>query len=111
MGRSRGGLTTKITRSSDAGGRPIRLKLTEGQAHDGMSARDMLDGLDAGMTLIADRAYGANWLREAMAERGVWANVRPLATRKSIFPSTDNATRWRDSSTSSKSLHQSKMSL
>jgi transposase len=86
MGRSRGGLTTKIHALVDAEGRPIRLKLTQGQAHDGLSARDMLDSLGAGTTLIADRAYDANWLREAMAERGVWANVKPLATRKAVFP-------------------------
>ena len=42
MGRSRGGLTTKIHALVDAGGLPILLKLTEGQAHDGRSAEDML---------------------------------------------------------------------
>jgi len=82
MGRSRGGLTTKIHALVDAEGRPIRLKLTGGQAHDGNSARDMLDGIGAGATLLADRAYDANWLRDTMAERGAWANVRPLAARK-----------------------------
>ena len=85
MGRSRGGLTTKIHALVDAEGRPIRLKLTEGQAHDGASARDMLDGLGLGATLIADRAYDANWLRDAMAEQGAWANVRALSTRKESF--------------------------
>mgnify|MGYP006208386507 CR=1 FL=1 len=34
MGRSRGGLTTKIHALVDANGLPILLKLTEGQAHD-----------------------------------------------------------------------------
>ena len=86
MGRSRGGLTTKIHAPVDAEGRPIRRKLSEGQAHDGNSARDMLDGIAAGTTLIADRAYDANWLRDSMAERGARANVRPLATRKVNFP-------------------------
>ena len=38
MGRSRGGLTTKIHALVDADGLPIALKLTEGQAHDGRSA-------------------------------------------------------------------------
>jgi transposase len=41
MGRSRGGLTTKIHALVDALGLPINLKLTEGQAHDGRSAQDM----------------------------------------------------------------------
>ena len=45
MGRSRGGLTTKIHALVDANGLPIRLKLTEGQAHDGRSAADMVDGI------------------------------------------------------------------
>ena len=48
MGRSRGGLTTKIHALVDADGLPIALKLTEGQAHDGRSAEDMLGTLVAG---------------------------------------------------------------
>jgi transposase len=43
MRRSRGGLTTKIHALVDANGLPVTLKLTEGQAHDGRSAADMLD--------------------------------------------------------------------
>ena len=41
MGRSRGGLTSKIYALVDAEGQPIGLKLTEDQAHDGRSAVDM----------------------------------------------------------------------
>ena len=57
MGRSRGGLTTKIHALVDANGLPVRLKLTEGQAHDGRSAADMLASLGPGQILMADRAY------------------------------------------------------
>ena len=42
MGRSRGGLTTKLHALVDANGLPIALTLTPGQAHDGRSAEDML---------------------------------------------------------------------
>jgi transposase len=35
MGRSRGGLTTKIHALVDANGLPVAFKLTQGQAHDG----------------------------------------------------------------------------
>ena len=56
MGRSRGGLTTKIHALVDALGLPIGLKLTEGQAHDGRSADDMLGGLGDGDVLLADPA-------------------------------------------------------
>ncbi len=38
MGRSRGGLTTKIHALLDADGLPVALKLSEGQAHDGPMA-------------------------------------------------------------------------
>ena len=64
MGRSRGGLTTKIHAVVDANGLPIAIKLTEGQAHDGRSAADMLDGVQAGQILLADRAYDSDALRE-----------------------------------------------
>ena len=45
MGRSRGGLTTKIHAMVDAQGLPISLVLSEGQAYHGHSAHLMLDGL------------------------------------------------------------------
>ncbi|WP_208993682.1 IS5 family transposase [Aminobacter aminovorans] len=86
MGRSRGGLTTKIHALVDAEGRPIRLKLTEGQAHDGRSAADMFETLEAGHILLADRAYDGDALRAAMAERGAWANIRVMPNRVKIFP-------------------------
>jgi transposase len=54
MGRSRGGLTTKIHAVVDANGNPITLKLSEGQAHDGRSATDMLDSVAAAQTLLGD---------------------------------------------------------
>jgi transposase len=81
MGRSRGGLTTKIHALVDAEGRPITLKLTEGQAHDGRSAADMLDAIGNGQVLLADRAYDSDALRNSLAGRGAWANVKPLARR------------------------------
>ena len=84
MGRSRGGLTTKIHALVDANGLPIRLKLTEGQAHDGRSAADMLDGIGAGQVLLADRAYDSDGLRQSLKERGAWANVKPMPNRKNV---------------------------
>ena len=84
MGRSRGGLTTKIHALVDALGRPIRLKLTEGQAHDGRSAADMYDTVGPGQTLLADRAYDSDGLRDALAERGAVANIRLMPTRKRL---------------------------
>jgi transposase len=84
MGRSRGGLTTKIHALVDANGLPIALKLTEGQAHDGRSAADMLGRVGGGQILLADRAYDSDALREALAERGAWANIKPMPRRVNI---------------------------
>jgi transposase len=84
MGRSRGGLTTKIHALVDANGNPITLKLTEGQAHDGRSASDLLEGLGEGQILLADRAYDSDALRDSLAERGAWANVKPMPNRVNV---------------------------
>jgi transposase len=84
MGRSRGGLTTKIHALVDANGLPVTLKLTAGQAHDGRSAADMLDSLAAGQILLADRAYDSDALRQTLDKRGAWANVKPMPGRVNI---------------------------
>lgn len=52
----------------DACGLPILLKITEGQAHDGRSADDMLDTIGRGDVLLADRACDSNALRQTRAE-------------------------------------------
>ena len=82
MGRSRGGLTTKIHALVDACGLPILLKLTEGQAHDGPSAKDMLASIGRGDVLLADRAYDSNALRQDLAARGARANVQPITIHR-----------------------------
>jgi transposase len=84
MGRSRGGLTTKIHAVVDANGNPFTLKLTEGQAHDGRSAQDMLDSVGPGQILLADRAYDSDALRDALAERRAKANIKPMPNRVNI---------------------------
>jgi transposase len=84
MGRSRGGLTTKIHAVVDANGLPVALKLTEGQAHDGRSAIGMLGGLGPGQILLADRAYDSDELRRTMTAQGAWANVKPMPRRINV---------------------------
>jgi len=85
MGRSRGGLTTKIHALVDADGRPVRLELTPGQAGDAPVARLLLEDLAPGATLIADRAYDTNAIRDFAAKRGAWANIPPRSIRKGSF--------------------------
>ena len=85
MGRSRGGLTTKIHAMVDAEGRPVKLALTAGQAGDAPAAAQMLPLVAPGATLIADRAYDTNAIRDACAQKKVWANIPPRVIRKDAF--------------------------
>jgi len=70
LGRSRGGLTTKIQVVVDAQGLPIRLGLTTGQTHDGQIVDRLLDHLGARTIVLADKAYDADRIRELIQARG-----------------------------------------
>src|SRR3546814_14412183 len=48
------------------------------------SAEDMLDGLGPGQILLADSAYDSDAMRQRLAARGAWANVKPMPTRKNV---------------------------
>jgi transposase len=96
MGRSRGGLTTKIHALVDGNGLPVMLKLTEGQAHDGRSAADMLAGLGPGQILMADRAYDSDALRQTMTAQGAWANIKPMPGRVNVPPFSPFLYRYRN---------------
>ncbi|MDR6951786.1 transposase [Ancylobacter sp. 3268] len=85
MGRSRGGLTTKIHALVDAEGRPIHLLLTAGQAGDAPAGRELLARLAPGGILLADKAYDTDAIRAETAERGGFANVPPRTIRTRSF--------------------------
>ncbi|WP_157134739.1 IS5 family transposase [Sphingomonas sp. PAMC 26605] len=82
LGRSRGGLTTKIHALVDAQGLPIRLSLTAGQAHDGPAAYRLLDRLDPRTIVLADKAYDADGIRELIEAQGAVPNIPAKANRK-----------------------------
>ena len=69
----------------DAEGRPIRLELTPGQAHDGAIGALFLPDLKPGAILLADRAYDSNAIRDKAQARSVWANIPPKRNRKASF--------------------------
>ncbi len=60
------------------------MKLTEGQAHDGRSACDMLEALAEAQILLADRAYDSDALRQSLDDRGAFANIKPMPGRKNV---------------------------
>jgi transposase len=82
MGRSRGGLSTKIHALVDGNGLPVRIGLTSGEAHDNRLCTRLLAKLRPQALLLADRGYDADWIRTFVAQRGAWANIPPKRNRK-----------------------------
>src|SRR5262245_9231890 len=85
MGRSRGGLTSKIHAVVDANGLPVRLALTTGEAHDNRFAAKLLSRLKSGSMLLADSGYDADWIRALVRQRGAKANIPPKSNRKEVL--------------------------
>jgi len=85
MGRSRGGLTSKIHALVDADGRPVALRLTGGQVHDSQEAEALLEAMPEGATLLADKGYDSNAIREVAARKNVWANIPSRSNRQQRF--------------------------
>ena len=81
LGRSRGGLSTKVHAATEALGLPVRLIGTPGQRNDIALAHDLIDGIDA-ETTIADKGYDADHLAERIAERGAAVVIPPKRNRK-----------------------------
>jgi putative transposase len=81
LGRSRGGLSTKIHAASDALGNPVRLIGGPGQENDITRAHELINGFEAAATL-ADKGYDANHLHEKIAESGSEIVIPPKRNRK-----------------------------
>ena len=81
IGRSRGGLSTKIHARVDALGNPTGFALSPGQAHDLDGADALLPEVEAGI-LIADKAFDAEKrVIEPLAQTGKTAVIPPKANR------------------------------
>ncbi|RYG28590.1 MAG: IS5 family transposase [Burkholderiales bacterium] len=84
LGRSRGGLTTKIHMLADTLGRPLRFTITAGQVGDITQAPALLQGY-AAKAVLADKAYDSNALREIIATMGAEVVIPSNRTRKIII--------------------------
>lgn len=71
---------------ADARGRPLRIALTAGQAHDLAAARALTEALPEARALLADRAYDCNWLRTRLAGAGIAACIPPKKSRVAPDP-------------------------
>jgi transposase len=84
IGRSRGGLTTKIHAQTDALGNPTGFLLTPGQVHDLVGADHLLAEVEAG-AVIADKAYDADdRVVQPLEQAGIQVVIPPRSGRKSV---------------------------
>ena len=81
LGRSRGGLSTKIHAATDALGNPVRLLFGPGQRNDITQAHDLIDGFEA-QAVIADKGYDADHLREAALANDAEPVIPPKSNRR-----------------------------
>ena len=81
IGRSRGGLTSKIHALCDALGNPLKFVVTAGQVSDFTQAEALLENVD-GQYVLADKGYDSNTIVEAIESIGAEAVIPPRASRK-----------------------------
>ena len=95
IGRSKGGLSTKIHALVDALGNPLAFLLTPGQAHD-LEGADALLPQMAADTLLADKAFDADKrVVEPLLARGKTVVIPPRSNRKTQRPYDKDAYKWR----------------
>ena len=83
MGRSRGGLTTKIHATVNENGLPLAFHLTPGQSSDIKAVPHLLNRLQPNQLVLADKAYDADWVRQLIWEQGA-IDVIPSKTNRII---------------------------
>lgn len=81
LGRSRGGLSSKIHCITDGLGNPVDFMLTGGEVHDNVCADALLNGKKASF-VIADKAYDSDRTLDKIAQIDATAVIPPKSNRK-----------------------------
>ena len=80
MGKSRGGLSTKIHAAVDALGNPLRLLLSPGQRSEMLQAQALIEGIRSDY-VIADKGYDADGFIESIKRNGSISVIPPRSRR------------------------------
>jgi len=75
IGRTRGGMNTKLHAICDSRGHPFSLFVTAGQVSDYIGARALLSSWLDAEWLLGDRGYDADWFTESMKAKGIRACI------------------------------------
>jgi len=83
IGRTKGGLNTKLHAVCDGEGRPIAMCLTAGQTSDHVGAKILYPALQDGTAaiMIADKGYDSDEYRAALKAKGLTACIPPRKRR------------------------------
>ena len=92
LGRSRGGLTTKIHLVADSRCRPIARVTTAGQRHDSVAFTAVMADISISRScggpprtrpdrVLADKAYSSQKIRNALRRRGIKATIPEPSTQ------------------------------
>lgn len=82
IGRTKGGMNTKLHAIYDSQGGPLDLFVTAGQVSDYIGARALLSSPLHVEWLLGDRGYDADWFRESLKDRGIRACIPGRKQRK-----------------------------
>jgi hypothetical protein len=78
VGRTKGGLNTKIHAIVDGLGNPVAFFLSRGNDHDSTHAIELMEKTDiSGSNLLGDKAYGTKEILAYIKEHGAKAVIPP----------------------------------
>ncbi len=87
IGRSRGGLTTKIHAIVDGLGNPVQFLLSPGNDHDSIHAVELLEKVPIkGSNILGDRAYGSQNIRAYITNQGASYTIPPQSNASNPWP-------------------------
>ncbi len=87
IGRTRGGLNTKLHAIVDGLGNPVEFMLSAGNDHDSAHAVELLEKVEiSGSNILADRAYGAKTIRTYISEQGAYYVIPPQSNVSEPWP-------------------------
>ena len=81
IGRSRGGLNTKVMAATERRGRLAKAELIPGNAAENLAFPSLMDGIQT-QEVIADKAYDTDAIRTLLANEGITATIPSKANRK-----------------------------
>ncbi|MBY3332482.1 IS5 family transposase [Rhizobium laguerreae] len=94
IGRSKGGMTTKILALTDALGNLVRFVLLPGHRFDTVGVAPLIDGIGFD-GLIADKAFDSNQIIADLNERGAKVVISQHPRRKAPLPLDSEIYKWR----------------